>query len=190
MQQVFDELWSQELVYQKSGKMDKIPGRPAYPRPAGLAPQHTMPRNFSRVIMSKNPSQSNLVSSKFTNKDRKAWAMEGWVHFQCPNAVSRPKPPWARMCNRWLMRQWNGGPRGAKPRPAGLREAVRPNNHVLWTQSSSTDFQETIQAVHKKSVARWWDPQAGRPRGGRPAPPCSGLCSTSHGSYINRPSCL
>ena len=36
MQQVLDELWSQELVYQKSGKMDKIPGRPAYPRPAGL----------------------------------------------------------------------------------------------------------------------------------------------------------
>ena len=39
-------------------------------------------------------------------------------------------------------------------------QAGRPNNHVLWTQSSSTDFQETIQAVHKKSVARWWDPQA------------------------------
>jgi len=51
-------------VYQKSGKMDKIPGRPAYPRPAGLAPQHTMPRNFARVIMSTNPSQSNLVPSK------------------------------------------------------------------------------------------------------------------------------
>ena len=60
------------------------------------------------------------------------------------------------------MRRWNGGPRGAKPRPAELGEASRPNNHVLWTQSSSTDFQETIQAVHKKSVARWWDPQAGR----------------------------
>ena len=89
----------------KIRKMDKILGRPAYPRPAGLAPQHTMPRNFSRVIMSTNPSQSNLVSSKFTNKDRKAWAMEGWVHFQCPNAVSRPKPPWARMCNREQSRQ-------------------------------------------------------------------------------------
>ena len=61
------------------------------------------------------------------------------------------------------MSQWNRGLRGAKPRPAGLREAGQPNNHVLWTQSSSTDFQETIQAVHKKSVARWWDPQAGRP---------------------------
>ena len=64
VQQVLDELWSQVLVYQKSGKMDKIPGRPAYPRPAGLAPQHTMPRNFSRLIMSTNPSQSNLVPSK------------------------------------------------------------------------------------------------------------------------------
>ena len=64
VQQVLDELWSQVLVYQKSGKMDKIPGRPAYPRPAGLAPQHTMPRNFAKVIMSTNPSQSNLVLSK------------------------------------------------------------------------------------------------------------------------------
>ena len=59
-----DELWSQELVYQKSEKLDKIPGRPAYPRPAGLAPQHTMPRNFAKVIMSTNPSQFNLVLSK------------------------------------------------------------------------------------------------------------------------------
>ena len=42
-------------------------------------------------------------------------------------------------------------------------QAGQPINHVLWTQSSSTDFQETIQAVHKKSVARWWDPQASRP---------------------------
>ena len=38
-------------------------------------------------------------------------------------------------------------------------QAGRPNNHVLWTQSSFTDFQETIQGVHKKSVARWWDPR-------------------------------
>src|SRR6185369_16260752 len=44
--------------------MGKIPGRPAYPRPAGLAAQHTMQRNFTRVIMSTNPSQSNLVLSK------------------------------------------------------------------------------------------------------------------------------
>ena len=69
-------------------------------------------------------------------------------------------------------------------------QASRPNNHVLWTQSSSIDFQETIKAVHKKSVARWWDPQAGRPRGGRPAPLCSVSSSSSRGSYVNRPSCV
>ena len=77
MQQVLDELWLQELVYQKSGKMDKIPGRLAYPRPAGLAPQHTMPRNFAKVTMSTNPSQSNLVPSK--------------IHKQRPKGLSNGK---------------------------------------------------------------------------------------------------
>ena len=51
-------------MYQKLGKLGKIPGRPAYPRPAGLTPKHTMPQNFAKVITSKNPSRSNLVPSK------------------------------------------------------------------------------------------------------------------------------
>ena len=152
MQQVLDELWSQELVYPKSWKMGKMPGRPAWH--LNIPCHETLPK-WSWAQIQANPI---CFCPKFTNKDWKSWAMEGWVHFQCPNTVSRPKPPWARMCNRWLMCRWNRGPRGAKPRPAGLREAGRPNNHVLWTESSSTDFQETIQAVHKNSVARWWDP--------------------------------
>ena len=141
--------------------MDKIPGRPAYPRPAGLVPQYTMPRNFSRVIMSTNPSQSNLVSSKFTKKDRKAWAIEGWVHFQCPIAVSRPKLPWARMCNRWLMRQWNGGPRGAKPRPAGLTITGFGPNHLPPTSRRQS----------KPSTKSRW-PDGGIPRPASPTLQC------------------
>ena len=157
--------------------MGKIPGR----RPA---PQHTMPQNFAKVIMNTNPSQSNLVPSK--------------IHKQRPKGLSNRRLGPHSVSKRSFKTQ-SALRKNVQPLIDALVErrversqtqAGRPNNHVLWTQSSSTDFQETIQAIHKKSGARWWDPQAGRPKGGRPAPPCSGSCSTSRGSYINFPSCL
>ena len=147
MQQVLDELWSQELVYQKSGKMDKIPGRPAYPRPAGLAPQHTMPQNFARVIMSTNPSQSNLVPSK--------------IHKQRPKGLSNGRL----------------GPLLVSKCSFKTQTALSKNVHPLISKPV-------------KQRAEMCQLQAGRPSGGQPAPPCSGSCSTSRGSYINRPSCL
>ena len=153
-------------------------------RPAGLAPQHTMPRNFAKVIMSTNPGQSNLVPSK-VHKQRSKGLSNGRLgphsvsklSFKTQTDLSKNVEPLIDASVKWRAEM-------------SQTQAVRPINHVFWTQSFSTDLQEPIQAVHKKSVAKWWNPQAGRPKGGRLAPHFSVSSSSSRGSYVNRPSCL
>ena len=122
-----------------------------------------MPQNFAKVIMSTNPSQPNFVPSKI-HKQRPKGLSNGRLG---PLSVSKrsfkTKTALSKNVQSLIDASVKQRAERGKPRLAGLGEAGRPNNHVLWTQSSSTDFQETIQAVHKKPVARWWDPQAGRP---------------------------
>ena len=56
--------------------------------------------------------------------------------------------------------------------------------------ATTTNFRKQSQT----SVQRRWpggqNPRPARPRGGQPAPLCSVSCSSSRGSYVNRPSCL
>ena len=64
------------------------------------------------------------------------------------------------------------------------------NKYQLQTDTTIHRHLEKIRSVHEKVVAKWMKSQAGRPRGGQPAPLCSVSSSSSHGSYVNRPSCI
>ena len=132
MQQVLGELWLQELIYQKWAKMGESSGRSAWHL---NIPCHVFGTGAKwHVYKASKP----WIARWFDQKDWKAWAMEGWVHIQCPNSVSRPKPTWARMWNHWLMRRWNGGPRWAKPRPASLSITCFGPNPFPPTSSSQS----------------------------------------------------
>ena len=160
------------------------------PRPDGLgqAGRHITcgisSRNFAKVILRTNPSQSNLVPSK-VHKQRSKGLSNGRLgphsvsklSFKTQTDLSKNVEPLIDASVKWRAEM-------------SQTQAVRPINHVFWTQSFSTDLQERIQAVHKKSVTKWWNAQARRPRGGRPTPLFSISSSTSRGSYINRPTCL
>ena len=55
----------------------------------------------------------------------------------------------------------------------GQREAGRPSNCNTDVKPTANHLQEVIRAIVRKAVATWRHPQAGRPRGGWPAPLCS-----------------
>ena len=117
-----------------------------------------MPQNFAIVIMSTNPSQSNLVPSK--------------IHKQRPKGLSNGRLGSLLVSKRTFKTQTALRKNvqllidvSVKRRTEMSQiQADRPINHVFWTQSFSTDLSKPIQAVHKKSVDKWWDPKAGRPR--------------------------
>ena len=64
-------------------------------------------------------------------------------------------------------------PRWAKGRPAGLPQAGQLNKCNTGAKPKANRLQEVIRAVVRKPAATWRHPQAGQPRGGRPAPLCS-----------------
>ena len=51
----------------------------------------------------------------------------------------------------------------------GQREAGRPSNYKTGANPTVNRLQGGIRAVVRKAAATWRQPQAGRPRGGRPA---------------------
>ena len=53
---------------------------------------------------------------------------------------------------------------------AGLRQAGWPSSYNRQQKPTVNHLQEMIRALDQKAVATWRHPQAGRPRGGRPAP--------------------
>ena len=52
----------------------------------------------------------------------------------------------------------------------GQREAGRPSSYNRQAKPTANRLQEKIRAIVRKAVATWQHPQAGRPRGGSPAP--------------------
>ena len=59
----------------------------------------------------------------------------------------------------------------AKPEAEmGQREAGRPSSYNRQAKPTANRLQEKIRAIVRKAVDTWWHPQAGRLRGGRPAP--------------------
>ena len=56
----------------KGAKVGKIPGRLAYPRPAGLAPPHTVPHLQSRGNVMYSSASELWIGCRFNRMDRKA----------------------------------------------------------------------------------------------------------------------
>ena len=114
----------------------------------------------SRVQMQANPM---WFHTKYTNQDRKAWAIIRWVHMQYSNSTPSPKPSMRRICNHWSTRRWIGGLRRDKPRPGGLGQAAQHPTASLRTNATETDFIRQLGAYSKKVANNGRHPQAGRP---------------------------
>jgi len=135
------------------------PGRPAYPRPAGLAPVQTLPRLRSRGI-DMNSSISELrIGRRF---DRKACTRIKGPTIQrkamSKSAIHTVEQSQASTSNVGATEGRDGPEEGrpASPRPTSLQlPAFGPRNEHRP--------QEAIRDVHAKAVARWPHPQAGRP---------------------------
>ena len=106
--------------------MGQNPGRPAYPRPAGLAPPHTRPRLRSRGdIMQPNVSEPR-IRRRFDRMDRKSCTRIKGPTIQrkaiSKSAIHLPGRSQASTCNIDAT-EGRGEPEGgqqASPRPAGL----------------------------------------------------------------------
>ena len=135
--------------------MGQNPGRPAYPRPAGLAPLHIEPRLRSRGnVMHPNASKPR-IERRFVRMDRKACTRIKGPTIQCKDmsksAIQHPGVITSVESQRW----WNGGPAQARERLAGLALSA-------FELRKLHRLQENISDVHAKAVARWPHPQAGR----------------------------
>ena len=76
----------------------------------------------------------------------------------------------------WTIDLWcrrNGEPMGSEGRPPGLSRATRPGLTIFGPRTQGTDTMRQSEASIRKAVLEWRHPQAGRLKGGRPAPLCS-----------------
>ena len=85
-------------------------------------------------------------------------------HKDCRNPL-----PWRLPKSRARTRP-SQRPRWARGRLAGLPQAGRPSNCATDARPTVNRLHGVIRATVRRSVAMWQDPQAGQPRGGRPAP--------------------
>jgi len=152
--------------------LSKIPGRPAYPRSASLAPRHTLPRLRSRSKVTSSSAFESRIGRRFDRMDRKACTRIKGTTIQrkamSMSAINLHGRSQASTCNVGAT-EGRGEPEGGRPashRPAGLALAA-------FQLRKLHRLKEAIRDVHAKAVARWPHPQAGKPRGGQPAPPCS-----------------
>ena len=123
--------------------MGENPGRPAYPRPAGLAPLHTESRLRSRGNV-RHPNVSEpRIGCRFDRMDQKACTRIKGPTIQCKDmsmlAIHLPGRSQAYICNVGAM-EGRGEPEGgwpASPRPAGPACAS-----VATTQLSPTSGED------------------------------------------------
>ena len=121
-------------MYQKKAKLGKNRGRPASPRPAGLAPPHTMPCLRSRSNVTCPKTSETRIGCRFDRMDRKACTRIRPTT-QCKDtsksAIYSPGRSQASTRNVGAT-EGRGEPeegRPASPRPAGLQlPAFRPRN--------------------------------------------------------------
>ena len=119
--------------------MDKIHGRPASLRSAGLAPLQILPRLRSRGnVMHSNVSKPR-IGCRFDCMDRKACTRIKGPTIQCKDmsklAIHLPGRSQAYICNVGAM-EGRGEPEGgwpASPRPAGLACASVAITQLLLT---------------------------------------------------------
>ena len=123
--------------------MVKIPGRPAYPRSASLAPRHTLPRLRSRSKVTSSSAFESRIGRRFDRMDRKACTRIKGTTIQrkamSESAIHLPGRSQASTCNVSAM-EGRGEPEGgwpASPRPAGLACAS-----VATTQLSPTSGED------------------------------------------------
>ena len=122
--------------------MGKIPGRPASPRPAGLAFPCTLPRLRSRSNVT-SPSASELrIGCRFDRMDRKACTRIKGPTIQrkamSKSAIHLPGRSQASICNVGAT-EGRGEPEGGRPfspRPASLARACVQPKQVTPTSKS------------------------------------------------------
>ena len=157
-------------MYQKRAKKGKNPGRPASPRPAGLAP----PKTQSRLRTGGNVTHSRVSESRvgpwFNWKHRKA-STSIQRSIKQPKSTSISRTNFPGECPR--IEQSLGQVRGrdgleggwpASSRPAGLA-TTKPARTQL-----STDFREGLEPLSE----RW------RPCGSNPRPAGLGEAGRPH----------
>ena len=110
--------------------MGKIPGRPAYPRPAGLASPHTLPHLLSRSNVTSPSASEPRIECRFDRMDRKACTRIKGPTTQCKDisksAIHLPGRSQASTCNVGAT-EGRGEPEGGRPtspRLAGLAHAA------------------------------------------------------------------
>jgi len=130
------------------------PGRPAYPRPAGLAPLQTLPRLRSRGIVMNSSVSEPRIGCWFDRMDQKACTRIKGPTIQrkdlSKSAIHLPGRSQASTSNVGATegREEPEGGRPASPRPAGLVLSA-------FGQRKLHRLQEAIRDVHAKAVARW-----------------------------------
>ena len=116
-------------MYQNWTKLGTNPGRPASPRPAGLAPPHTVPRLRSRGNVMHSIASESWSGCQFNRMDRKACTRIKGPTIQCKDtsksAIHFPGRSQASTYNVGAMEDRGEpvGGRPASPRPARLARA-------------------------------------------------------------------
>ena len=99
--------------------MGTNPGRPAYPRPAGLAPLRSVPRLQSRGKVTHPQCSESWIGRQFDRMDRKALTWIKGPTRQCQIKHKSVKHLPGTITSVHVRRRCNGGPRGARGRPGG-----------------------------------------------------------------------
>ena len=126
-------------MYQKCTNLGQNPGRPACPRPVGLAPPHTLPRLQSRGDVMYSSVSEPRIECRFDRMDRKACTRIKGPTIQCKDmsksAIHLPGRSQAYDCNIGATegRKEPEGGRLVSPRPAGLARAGVEATHLSLT---------------------------------------------------------
>ena len=158
-----------EQYVQNWANLGKNPGRPASPRPAGLAPPHTVPRLQSYCKVIHSSASESWIGCRFNRMDRKACTRIKGPTIQCKDmsksAIHLPGRSQVYNCNFGAM-EGRGEPEGgwpASPRPASL---ARARVHL---KQLSTAFRSKSEPLSK---GQWPHGRIPRPTGlgeaGRP----------------------
>ena len=149
--------------------MGTNPGRPTYPRPAGLAPLRSVPRLQSRGKVTHPQCSESWIGRQFDRMDRKALTWIKGPTRQCQIKHKTVKHLPGTITSVHVRRRCNGGPRGARGRPAGLPQAGRPSNCLHQDQATVTNPRIESGASRRRRWPNRHDPRpaslggAGRP---------------------------
>ena len=129
-------------MHQKWTELGKIPGQAASPRPAGLAPLHTVPRLRARGNVIHSSASESWIGCRFNRMDRKACTSIKGPTIQCKDmsksAIHLPGIPQVYDCNVGATkgREEPEGGWPASPRPAGLARACVQSKQATPTSWS------------------------------------------------------